>query len=91
MPAKKKHWFKAKAADAKKKYLKKHPRSIYASARGVAPQSYHVQLQHMREEIKRIKEQLEKIEDHTSSQYNMMHNRLRLMQQKLARFKNQYA
>jgi len=86
-----KHWFHAKASNAKKKYIKKHPRSIYAGARSSVDASgaiaYRAQAAHMRAEINALREQMEKIDDPNSSHYQSLSRRLRLAQRKLAIFK----
>lgn len=86
----KSHWFHAKASNAKKKYLKKHPGSIYAGARGGATNgngaaAYRAQVEHMRQEIAHLKEQLHNTKDE-SAQASLL-NRLVATQRKLAMFK----
>lgn len=86
----KSHWFHAKASNAKKKYLKKHPGSIYAGARGSESNgngaaAYRAQVDQMRQEITRLKEQLHNRKDETASA--LLLNRLMAVQRKLALFK----
>lgn len=85
----KSHWFHAKASNAKRKYLKKHPGSIYAGARvtasnGTGAASYRATVEHMRQEIAQLKAQLHDSDE--DAQANIV-NRLMALQRKLAMFK----
>lgn len=92
MKSKKKHWFHGKASNAKKTYIKKHPRSIYAGARSTGTHgeggaaAYRAQVTHMREEIARMRAQLETI-DHDTAQYRSVGIQMRMLQRKLQIFK----
>lgn len=84
------HWFHAKASSAKKKYLKKHPGSIYAgactsAANGNGANAYRANVEHMRAEIAHLKEQLHNSKD--ESAHALIINRLMALQRKLAVFK----
>lgn len=87
----KSHWFHAKASNAKKKYLKKHPGSIYAGARsgatnGNGAAAYRAQVEHMRQEIAQLKKQLHAT-DESSPAHDSMIRKLMALQRKLTMFK----
>jgi Mg2+ and Co2+ transporter CorA len=87
----KSHWFHAKASNAKKKYLKKHPGSIYAGARGAATNgngaaAYRAQVEHMRQEIQQLKTQLQHTHE-SDAAHNSLLRRLMALQRKLTMFK----
>jgi hypothetical protein len=87
----KSHWFHAKASNAKKKYLKKHPGSIYAGARagatnGNGAAAYRAQVEHMRAEILQIKKQLQETHESDSAHDGLI-RRLMALQRKLTMFK----
>ena len=89
--AKKQHWFHSKATNAKKKYLKANPGSIYAMARstpaeGSGAAAYRATLAHLRQEIEHLKQQYH--QDHLSeSELAAIGRRLQMAQRKLAQFK----
>ena len=85
-----KHWFHGKASSAKKKYLKKHPKSIYAGARSAMASGYREQVQTLRNEILQLKKQLEAAPDDSPNVRALM-TRLRMTQRKLAILKQHYA
>jgi len=85
------HWFHAKASNAKRKYLKKHPGSIYAGARtgatnGNGAAAYRAQVDHMRQEIAQIKKQLQALHESDSAHDGLL-RRLMALQRKLTMFK----
>lgn len=86
-----KHWFHSKATNAKKKYLKKHPGSIFAGARSGTPDvsgavAYRATVAHLREEIERLKKQYHN-EHLSDSQLAAIGRQLQMAQRKLAQFK----
>jgi hypothetical protein len=85
-----KHWFHGKASSAKRKYLKKHPKSIYAGARAAMASGYREQVQALRDEILRLKKQLEATDDDSPNTRALM-TQLRMTQRKLAILKQHYA
>jgi len=85
-----KHWFHGKASSAKKKYLKKHPKSIYAGSKSAMASGYREQVQTLREEILQLKKQLDAAHDDSPNTRALM-TRLRMTQRKLALLKQHYA
>lgn len=85
-----KHWFHGKASSAKKKYLKKHPKSIYAGSKSAMASGYREQVVQLREEILQLKKQLESTDDEAPNCRALM-TRLRMTQRKLALLKQHYA
>lgn len=89
----KKHWFHGKAPSAKKKYLKKHPKSIFAGARtavdNTGAQAYRMTVAHMRAEIDQLKKHIHDIA-HDDSRYMSLARKLQMLQRKLAMFKRMH-
>lgn len=85
-----KHWFHGKAANAKRKYVKKHPKSIYARAKSAMASGYREQVQTLRTEINALRARIAALHD-DDHQASAMMQQLRLLQRKLAQVKQNYA
>lgn len=85
-----KHWFHGKASNAKRTYIKKHPKSIYARAKSAMASGYREQVVALRTQINALRARIADLDD-DDHQASALMQQLRLMQRKLAQVKQNYA